>query len=34
MHGLGTMKYADGSSYTGNWDKNLMHGDGTYIDMD
>lgn len=34
MCGEGTMKYADGSNYSGSWDKNLMEGKGTYIDPD
>ncbi len=28
------MKYADGSSYEGQWDANVMHGDGVYVDSD
>ena len=34
MHGQGLMKYADGSSYEGQWESNLMSGDGIYIDPD
>ena len=34
MHGEGTMIFPDGSRYDGNWEKNLMHGDGVYIDSD
>lgn len=32
MNGKGTMKYADGSSFEGEWQNNLMHGDGVYFD--
>ena len=34
MNGHGKMSYPDGSSYDGQWQNNLMHGDGTYIDAD
>ena len=34
MSGIGTMIYADGTSYKGAWDRNLMHGEGTYTDLD
>lgn len=34
MHGKGKMVYADGTSYDGEWSENLMHGEGTYVDID
>jgi len=29
-HGLGIMKYADGSSYEGEWEEDDMHGRGKF----
>jgi len=34
MNGQGTMKNQDGTSYTGSYQDNMMHGHGTYIDLD
>jgi hypothetical protein len=28
------MVYADGTSYEGAWENNLMSGEGTYVDAD
>lgn len=32
MHGKGKKVNPDGTSYEGEWENNLMHGDGTYVD--
>jgi len=29
-NGDGVLNFADGSSYEGQWKKNMMHGEGTY----
>ncbi|KAJ1396717.1 hypothetical protein B484DRAFT_407247 [Ochromonadaceae sp. CCMP2298] len=36
MHGLGTKRWANGDSYTGQWEDAEMHGQGlyTYINGD
>lgn len=28
------MVYKDGTQYTGTWERNLMNGEGTYVDAD
>ena len=28
------MQFADGSKYSGDWERNLMHGEGIYVDPD
>lgn len=32
MSGFGKMTYKDKSTYEGNWENSMMHGDGVYID--
>jgi hypothetical protein len=32
MAGFGKMIYKDKSTYEGNWENSMMHGDGLYID--
>lgn len=32
MHGFGTMSFATGDIYTGEWVKNKMHGKGSWFD--
>jgi hypothetical protein len=32
MEGKGKMTNLDGTSYTGDWQNGLMHGEGCYID--
>ena len=32
MSGFGKMTYKDKSTYEGNWEDGMMHGDGLYID--
>jgi hypothetical protein len=34
MSGKGTMQYADGSRYEGEWALNKMHGEGVFLDPD
>ncbi|MDA9896776.1 hypothetical protein N9D82_02425 [Gammaproteobacteria bacterium] len=34
LHGQGTITYADGSKYVGEWKNNNYHGQGTYTDPD
>lgn len=33
MNGEGSMKNQDGTSYTGSYQDNMMHGHGTYVDL-
>ena len=33
-HGNGTLKFPDGSSYSGEWKNNKMHGKGVFLFLD